>query len=105
MTRWIAFDRQSAAAVFASARITAELHDAGDALGAALASDKDNVVLMPSREPARALVAQIRRAPVAADDQRPPVAYEAAGFLGLIDEPVYDEEPAKPKKWWRKILD
>jgi len=34
------------------------------------------------------------------------VRYQAAGFLGLRDEPVF-EEPAPPKKkkkrnWWRK---
>ncbi len=31
--------------------------------------------------------------------------YEAGGFLGLRDVPVYDDEPAPPKKWWQKLLD
>ncbi len=31
--------------------------------------------------------------------------YEAGGFLGLRDVPVYDDEPAPPKTWWQKLLD
>jgi hypothetical protein len=36
-----------------------------------------------------------------------PVAYEATGFLGLGDSPLYEEDlqPQPKKKWWRKILD
>jgi hypothetical protein len=42
------------------------------------------------------------------DDE--PVAYEATGFLGLYDSPLYEEdlvEEAKQakKKWWQKLLD
>jgi hypothetical protein len=42
------------------------------------------------------------------DDE--PVGYEATGFLGLYDSPLYEEdivEEAKQakKKWWQKLLD
>lgn len=42
------------------------------------------------------------------DDE--PVAYEATGFLGLGDSPVYAEDIAEQekqakKKWWQKLLD
>lgn len=32
--------------------------------------------------------------------------YEATGFLGLTDEPVYDDEPEQPAKkaWWQKLV-
>lgn len=43
-------------------------------------------------------------------DDMEPVAYEATGFLGLEDSPVYAhdlEEQARnnKKKWWQKLLD
>ena len=46
--------------------------------------------------------------PVKNDDE--PVAYEATGFLGLDDSPVYAEDIAEQekqakKKWWQKLLD
>jgi hypothetical protein len=45
-------------------------------------------------------------AAVRADDMEP-VAYEATGFLGLEDSPVYadDLQPKPKKKWWQKLLD
>jgi hypothetical protein len=49
--------------------------------------------------------ADVPKKPAARDDE--PVAYEATGFLGLEDSPLYAEdlEPQPKKKWWRKILD
>ncbi len=102
MTRWIVFDPQSAEAV-AGAQLSPELH-AGDALGAALSSLKESVVVMPASDAERALVVRIRRVPAAPAE--PEAKYEATGFLGLMDAPVYeDDEPLKPKKWWQKIWD
>lgn len=105
MNRWIAFDGESVAAAFAAAQVTPELHDTGDALGAALSSERVTVVIMPARTPGHALVAQVRRFPASRQDALRPLAYAAGGFLGLTDEPVYEPEPAQPKKWWQKILD
>jgi hypothetical protein len=49
--------------------------------------------------------ADVPKKPAARNDE--PVAYEATGFLGLEDSPLYAEdlEPQPKKKWWRKILD
>jgi hypothetical protein len=31
------------------------------------------------------------------------VGYQAGGMLGLLDEPVYEEEQSAPKKkWWQR---
>ncbi len=106
MSRWITFDRESRTAIAAATPFTPELHDGGnnDALGAALASANDSVVLMPAADSERVLIAHVHQVPVAVEPERTPV-YEAGGFLGLRDEPVYDSEPAPPKKWWQKILE
>ncbi len=101
MTRWIAFDGQSATAL-AAAQISPELHDSGDALGVALSSPTSSLVLMPASTPGHALVLQIRHVPLPKSE--PEVQYEATGFLGLTDAPIYeDDQPASPKKWWQKI--
>ncbi len=109
MTRWIAFDSSSAAAL-AAVQVTPELHDNSDALAVALSSPAGSVVLMPARAADQALVVRIRhlaaQEPPAIGKQQPEVQYEATGFLGLIDAPVYpDDEPPKPKTWWQKICD
>ncbi len=36
--------------------------------------------------------------------QPPTPKYVATGFLGLVDEPISEEEPHPPRKWWRKLL-
>ncbi len=106
MSRWITFDRESRTAIAAATPFTPELHDGGnnDALGAALASAEDSVLLMPAADSERVLIVQIRHVAPVKPAERTPV-YEAGGFLGLRDEPVYDSEPAPPKKWWQKILE
>src|SRR5512146_2755934 len=102
MSRWIAFDTVSAAAIGAAAQTAPELHH-GDALSAALASNRPAVVVTPSNAPGRALVLQVRRPPGA--DELRPIGYEITGFLGLVDQPIFEEAPTPPKKWWQKILD
>ena len=100
MTRWMVFDHASLDIVVTASPETAELHSGGDALRAALAAPQDAVLLMPAATPDRVLVAQLRRR--RASPQVP--AYEAVGFLGLRDAPVYLDEPAPPKKWWQRVF-
>ncbi len=104
MTRWITFDGQSAAAL-AAAQILPELHDSGDARGVALSSSSSgSLVLMPASTPGQVLVLQVRHVPPPKGE--PEVQYEATGFLGLMDAPVYeDDQPAKPRRWWQRIWD
>jgi len=33
-----------------------------------------------------------------------PIRYEAGGFLGLTDEPVFPTDYRSPKKWWQRLL-
>jgi len=118
MVRWITFDDQTAATVVSNvASGTAEIRD-GDALLTAL-HEGDCTLLLPSQAPDRVLFLQIRVNAVA--ERKPPasvkpdtpaerkaageeVSYEAVGFLGLSDSPVFDQEAPPPKKWWEKWL-
>lgn len=52
----------------------------------------------------RAATEQLRRFPPAQPTSHP--ATRAGGFLGLSDEPVFEEEiPQEKKGWWRKFWD
>ena len=153
MGRLIAFDQQTASALVANTRTAAQLGH-GSPLKAALATENDATLLMPSSSADELLVVSVRRPPARAALQQPapdqrvanapvvnalggprpvtappqpptqqaappkpttakpvddtePVAYEATGFLGLENSPVYasDLEPKPKKKWWQKLLD
>jgi len=125
MVRWIAFDEETADAIISRfKRGASELHD-GNPLDAALNYGKPSLLLMPSGIPGKVLLAHIepkaephsapkierkfwwKHEPSTVDDSSEPVSYEASGFLGLIDEPVFNRppQPARPapkKKWWQR---
>ena len=117
MTRWVTFDGQSAAHLRATTNHTVEERTQGDALTAALACD-DAVALLPGGGSDNdALLITVHRcehaqqpealAPgeVARWSDPSAKSYAAGGFLGLLDEPVYeDEQPQKPKSWWKKVI-
>ncbi len=120
MVRWITFDDRTAAAVVSNvASGTAEIRD-GDAFLTAM-SEGDCTLVLPSETAGEVLFVQIRvNANIGARKPSESVkldevvkdkavgdepGYEAVGFLGLSDSPVFDEEPRHPKKWWQKLLD
>ncbi len=114
MGRWIAFDEESTA-VAATQSGMAVSFQRGDALDCALAAVNPALVLMPGSSREELLVVEVRRpisqrsTPSAPQGSRHagdvPVAYEATGFLGLIDEPIFEDQPQSKKKWWRRLLD
>ncbi len=103
MARWIAFDEESTAAVAARTQAAVSFQR-GDALDAALAAEGPSVVILPDNS-GNVLLLQVRRNSSEIPGRVEPVAFEATGFLGLIDEPVFSEEPQPKKKWWQRILD
>src|SRR5690348_9182911 len=106
MTQWIVFDQDTAEALVGRfGRGGVEIQD-GDALSAALNLQKNSVVVLPSKTPGKVLVAGIRFTnAMAGDDEQAPV-YEASGFLGLSDMPVFARRPPSAelpkKKWWQR---
>lgn len=98
MSRWIAFDDQTAAAIKDRAG-SAELHS-GDPLQFALNLATPSLVVLPSA--GKVLLARLR--PIA-KKKEPHIVFEASGFLGLSDNPVLlDDAPEPPKKkWWQRF--
>ena len=74
-----------------------ELRD-GTAVAEALQSDRPSVVILPAADPAEALIARVEPRSAVDDPRlagRATERYAAGGFLGLSDEPAFDEK--KPK--------
>jgi hypothetical protein len=118
MVLWVTFDDQTAAALASTvASGTAEIRD-GDALETALEMG-DCTLLLPASTPGQVLFLQMRtvvrivaptpsasplNTPVTTEPE-PSTQFEATGFLGLSDSPVYEDEAPAPKRWWQKLLD
>jgi len=103
MTRWVCFDEPAAEAVRQAGGVPAMRQ--GDALMAATRGPANSVVIMPTRNAQElALVSVIRREKIAApvmERAKPARKGQATGFLGLTDEPEYEDEPQQ-KAWWKE---
>ena len=114
MTLWTAFDEQSASLLQQKTQGNVQLAS-GDALSAALKAGTAALAVLPATTPGHALLITVSRnqgraaakphaAPQTREEEHE-VSYVAGGFLGLSDEPVYEEEQPQPKKqWWKKLM-
>ena len=116
MTRWITSD-QNTTAVLRERRMEPT---AGSAEPLTDALQADSAVLVFPATRGDVLVARVRRATDRVTETQPAadaqfevvrwtdddaVGYTAGGMLGLMDEPVYEEEAPTKKKWWQRILE
>ncbi|HKW25013.1 MAG TPA: hypothetical protein VJN48_04470 [Terriglobales bacterium] len=104
MARCIAFDKPTAQAISRNLHLLTVCDPEADPVQTALHSNAPTSLLaLPSENGKHVLVAKFRRPALAAANNNL-VGFEASGFLGLSDEPVYVPEPPA-RKWWQKILD
>jgi len=105
MIRWIAFDVETAEAVVSRFKRGGAEIQQGSPLTSALQDGRSSLLLLPSPVPGRMLLARFEPSATAHIPAARPITWAASGFLGLSDEPVFDEpaEIAPPrKKWWRR---
>jgi hypothetical protein len=105
MTRWIVGDQKTAHAVRSRTEEQVEF-GSPDTLDSALSHEKA-VALVAADDATLVVVVEKKSAFTVAPgvtrwEHPEAVSYAATGMLGLVDEPVYEEE--KPKSWWRKLL-
>jgi hypothetical protein len=120
MPRWIAFDQQTSSLLRASLAQEDRIETFGrGALDYALAKPGAVVTLLPAGEneigiavfrrprPARTEIAVQRSVhPAIATIEPSSRSTRAGGFLGLSDEPAFEDEPVEEKKgWWRRFWD
>jgi len=104
--KWTAFDQETAAALAAQLPNVAHA-PSGDALDSALdhtsdpAANSAVAVLTPARDAGHTLLitmktrAAAERAAASETSSPEPISYEAGGFLGLSDDPVYEDSKKK----------
>ncbi len=104
MSRCIAFDKSTAQAISRNLHLLTVCNPEADPVQTALHSNAPvSLLAVPSQNGKHVLVAKFRRPALAAANHEP-VGFEASGFLGLSDEPVYAPQP-QAKKWWQKLLE
>ena len=107
MSRWLAYDETAERALaerFGRENVQPQSGDAEAILSAVVAAHGAAVALLPAAH-GRTMLLTRRPLRTACADTAAPRAYAATGFLGLSDEPVYDDQPATPKSWWEKFWD
>ncbi|HEV2116305.1 MAG TPA: hypothetical protein VGR48_09795 [Terriglobales bacterium] len=108
MARCIAFDKPTAQAISRNLHLLTICDPEADPVQTALHSNAPTSLLAMSAEGGKPiLIVKIRRgqsllAPAALSGD--PLGFEASGFLGLSDQPVYFAEPEPVKRWWQRIL-
>ena len=117
MPRWITFDQQTYSAVSSRLPHEAVFEIPGrTALEYALTNNQPVVAVLPSasgdgvsiatfRRPAMPAVSMSARPAVSAPASRSAANSRPSGFLGLNDEPVYEEEPQEKKSRWKRFWD
>jgi hypothetical protein len=113
MARWIAFDQQTSSLLRSKLAQGTTIQTLGrGAIDYALAKPGPVVTLLPAaaggpdigiavfRRPGKVRPANVWTAHVSANTR-------AGGFLGLSDEPIFEDEPAQQQKkgWWRRFWD
>jgi hypothetical protein len=114
MSRWITSDQQATTTLlqrFGSSTFTAEaIPEPHEALRCLLQS-RHSMALLPCESDQHRLVASIHSfrpasAPSASDSaERREPRQVATGFLGLVDELVWEEDEAPRRTWWQKLID
>lgn len=96
--KWIAFDQETASALAQHTGNVEVARTGMDEVESALeaASARPSALLMPAADGEHTLLATFRPREAQREDKPQkhvePKGYEAGGFLGLADEPVYDDE-------------
>ncbi len=96
--KWTAFDQETAAALSAHLPDVELSQTASDELDGALAAAASSAcaVLIPARDGEHALfiTMKTRDANAEAQPHTPvmPASYQAGGFLGLADEPIFEDD-------------
>ena len=104
MARCIAFDKPTAQAISRNLHMLTVCDPEADPVQTALHSNSPvSLLALPSQNGKHVLVAKFRR-PAQAAVSNDPVGFEASGFLGLSDQPLYVPPVQQAKKWWQKIL-
>ena len=106
--RWIVFDDETAEAVVSKyKRGAAEIHEGQHPLDAALNGGSRSILILPSREPNRVLLATIEpKTKPSSKPRRDPVIGQFTPLRGVIRRTTILPPPTPSQKtWWRRWTD
>ena len=106
MSHWVTFDQETSSALRSQLPNETIFQRPGNSIMEYLLEDREAVVaVLPSSGNNQAAVAVFRRnrMPVLPEEPVIPAGKRAGGFLGLIDEPLFDDEEQAKKSWWKRL--
>ena len=105
MSHWVTFDQETSSTLRSRLPNETIFQRPGHSMMEYLLEDRQAVVaVLPSSGSNQAAVAVFRWNRIPAPPEEPviPAGKRAGGFLGLIDEPLFDDEQEK-KSWWKRL--
>ena len=106
MPQWVTFDQETSSALRAQLPHETIFQRPGNSMMEYLLEEREAVVaVLPSSGRKEAAVAVFRWHRIPAPPEQPvvPAGARAGGFLGLRDEPVFDDEAQEKKSWWQRL--
>ena len=107
MPNWVTFDQETSSTLRSRMPQGSIFQRPGSSMMEYLLEDREaTVAVLPSSGDNHAVVAVFRwnKLPAPAEPPMTPIRSRAGGFLGLTDEPLFeDEEPEEKKSWWQRL--
>lgn len=105
MSHWVTFDQETSSALRSQLPNETIFQRPGNSIMEYLLEEREAVVaVLPSSGGNQAAIAVFRwnRIPAAPEEPLVPAGKRAGGFLGLMDEPLFEDEQEK-KSWWQRL--
>ncbi|PYP85542.1 MAG: hypothetical protein DMG65_20655 [Candidatus Angelobacter sp. Gp1-AA117] len=106
MPHWVTFDQETSTALRSQLPNQTIFQRPGNNMMEYLLEDREAIVaVLPSSRHNQVAVAVFRwnRIPDPPEGPVIPAGKRAGGFLGLIDESLFDDEAQKKKSWWQRL--
>lgn len=105
MSHWVTFDQETSSALRSQLPNESIFQRPGNSMMEYLLEDREAVIaVLPTAGNNQAAIAVFRwnRIPAPSEEPVIPAGKRAGGFLGLTDEPLFDDEQEK-KSWWQRL--
>ena len=108
MPNWVTFDQETSSLLRSKMPQDSIFQRPSNSMMEYVLEDREaTVAVLPASGTNQAAVAVFRWNKIPIQEKQPmaPIRSRAGGFLGLTDEPVFeeDEEPQEKKSWWKRF--
>src|SRR5437588_5410803 len=107
MPNWVTFDQETSSILRSKMPQDSIFQRPGNTIMEYVLEDREaTVAVLPASGTNQAAVAVFRwnKIPVQEEQPMTPIRSRAGGFLGLSDEPIFEDgEPEEKKSWWKRF--